>query len=195
MIPVLSIHINIPSSTSLSQYQSHRRLINTPTHKKPDPAHRVYRRARIPRETNRWLEGLLLALLCSLCLFPAGFMLKYFDGTVPITRRRRFLILPLWLDELVGRYTLQALGIGAEDDDDQEDASDSDDDARKARRRGGILQSDDVRVAHIEEIFERILTANQLKACPDDAEYTRTTPELLKRFHVEFYAKLKNSRF
>jgi len=145
-------------------------------HKKPDPKHRVYRKARIPKETLVGLEALLLALMLGLCAIPCYFMMNFYDGTVPITNRKRMLFLPLWLDQLVGRYTLQVLGVGVEDEADGDDQTNGD-------GKGRILRTaEDHRVAHIEAIFDRIVTANHLKKREGDEEYNRNTPEMLRRF-------------
>eukprot|EP01083_Nonionella_stella_P252250 869364_1 len=119
-------HNHYSSLSSITPYNIHRRLINTPTQKTPDPHHRVYRRAQIPKETNRWMEKVILALCVGICLFPLSFMYNYYDGTVPITNRKRFLIIPFWLDNLVGTYTLAALGIGSEDEEDDTQTSEQD---------------------------------------------------------------------
>mmetsp|Transcript_15537 Transcript_15537/g.23705 ORF Transcript_15537/g.23705 Transcript_15537/m.23705 type:complete len:309 (+) Transcript_15537:2-928(+) len=117
-----------------------------------------------------------------MALFPLSFMYYHYDGTVPVTNRKRFLIIPLWLDSVIGTYTLQALGIGAEEDED-EDADDKDDEntspsksrSKATSNRGAILPNDDARVAHIERIFDTILTKNCLKSNDGVVVDTRTT--------------------
>lgn len=81
-------------------------------HVKPDPFHRVYRRApRSPFYRNIWIERFLLLLSLISIIAPGYFIYYFWDGVVPITKRRRFLLLPLWLDHLVGTYSLHALGV------------------------------------------------------------------------------------
>ena len=88
----------------------------------------------------------------------------------------------MWLDELVGRYTLQVLGVGAAEDPEHNDS----DDISEGQLTGGILKrTEDHRVAHIEDIFDRIITSNYLKHCADEEQYIEyhdSTPSELQRF-------------
>lgn len=108
----------------------------------PNPFHRVYRPERQPPEGNKWVERLILLICLALGLTPTLYLIKYYDGQTPITHRKRILFVPLWMDEMIGVYTLQALQL-------------TDAETEEGKK-------DSVEVQYIQDIFYHILKSNHL---------------------------------
>ena len=84
---------------------------------KPDPNHRIYSKAPKSRlyKKNIWVERIcmtIVILLLKLFVFgPLYLCYEYCEFEIPITKRRQFLFLPLWLDQTLGIHCLKILQI------------------------------------------------------------------------------------
>ncbi|ETO31597.1 peptidase, M48 family [Reticulomyxa filosa] len=77
--------------------------------KSPDSSHRIYRRvSRQSFKRSIWIEYTIISLLFLLFALPASIILYFGDWKVVFTNRRRFLVLPLSSDHIIGPYLIMA---------------------------------------------------------------------------------------